>query len=72
VRQSGKVGGGKAVVPVLDKVQMLDQQIAVSWFVCKQGLDVAQRARVDLSALWMRDRLAAAGAGMAAGLAIAA
>ena len=49
---------------------MLDQQVALARPPAEQGLHLAQRRRVELSALGMGHRLAAAGAGMEAGLAV--
>jgi hypothetical protein len=47
-------------------MQMLDQQVAPPRQAAEQRLDLAQRNRIDLPALGVGSRLAAAGTGMTA------
>ena len=60
------MGGRDAVPSVLDQVQMLDEQVAVTWAVPQQGADLVKRDRFDLPPLRLAARYATAGAGVAA------
>ena len=59
-RERGKVRAGNVPVPVLNEVQMLDQQIAPPRPVAQQRADLVERGRIDLPALGGAARLAPA------------
>jgi hypothetical protein len=69
--QRHEVARVQAVVAVLQKVQMLDQEVGPARKVAQQGLHLVQRLRVDLTAARGFPRLAAPRAGVDAAAAMA-
>jgi len=63
-RQGGEMAVRKMAEPVLNQMQMLDQQVAPSRPVPEQLGYLSERIRIDLPSLGGRLRLAAAGTGM--------
>ncbi len=51
--QCGQMARVKATEMVLQQVQMLDQQVAPALTVTQQRLNLDERCRIDLPALWM-------------------
>src|SRR5215211_1774324 len=46
--------GRDLVIPVLDQMEMLDQEIAAPRPVAEQQLDLVRGGRIDLAAFWRR------------------
>src|SRR5215472_11086341 len=51
VRKGGKVRGREIAVAILNKMQVLDQQIAAALAIAEQRADVRERLRIDLATL---------------------
>ena len=65
LRQRGEMRGRQMAVPVLDQMQMLDQEIAPPRPRAQQRAHLVERARIDLPALGGAPRPAAAGGRLA-------
>ena len=72
LRQRGEMRGGEMAVPILDQVQVLDQEIAPALAIAEQRAHLVERLRVDLAAFGRASRLTAASRGWRRFLRIAA
>ena len=62
VGQGGEMTGAQSSIPILDQVEVLDQEVPTPRPVSEQVADLRQRGRIDLPPLREGGRVATAGA----------